>query len=73
MSLSPEAKRLAVAAAGAAVLALIAVRLRGPAEQLVKRGLVDDPEQIGKPVDEADTTKKPLEDEYEYDFVIVGG
>ncbi|KAG9098136.1 hypothetical protein FS749_004590 [Ceratobasidium sp. UAMH 11750] len=39
MSLSPEAKQLAIAAAGAAVLALLAIRLQGPAEQVVKRGL----------------------------------
>ncbi|KAG8744815.1 hypothetical protein FRC12_014723, partial [Ceratobasidium sp. 428] len=73
MPLSPEAKRLAVAAAGAAVIALLAARLKGPAEQLVKRGLVDDPEQIGEKFDGDNTLHKPPEDKHRYDFVIVGG
>ncbi|QRW12253.1 GMC oxidoreductase [Ceratobasidium sp. AG-Ba] len=72
MSLSPEAKRLAVAAAGAAALALLAARLRGPAEQIVKRGLVDDPEKVGKLVGVA-AANKLLGEEHEYDFIIGGG
>ncbi|QRV97653.1 GMC oxidoreductase [Ceratobasidium sp. AG-Ba] len=72
MSLSPEAKRLAVAAAGAAALALLAARLKGPAEQVVKRGLVDDPEKVGKLVGVA-AANKQLGEEHEYDFVIIGG
>ncbi|KAG8737965.1 hypothetical protein FRC10_007452 [Ceratobasidium sp. 414] len=73
MSLSPEAKKLAIAAAGAAVLALLAIRLRGPAEQVVKRRLVDDPETIGKRADGATASTNHSEEEYEYDFVIIGG
>ncbi|KAG8740532.1 hypothetical protein FRC10_004182 [Ceratobasidium sp. 414] len=73
MSLSPERKRLAVAAAGAAALALLAVRLRGPAERLTKCGLVDDPEKVGELVDEANVSSKPLGEEHEYDFIIIGG
>jgi len=73
MSLSPETKQLAIAATGAAVLALLAIRLRGPAEQVVKRGLVNDPETVGKRADGATASTKHSEDEYEYDFVIIGG
>ncbi|QRV83320.1 GMC oxidoreductase [Ceratobasidium sp. AG-Ba] len=75
MSLSPEAKRLAIAAAGAAALALLAARLRGPAEQVVKRGLVDAPEKVGQLASDsgAALSTKHIKAEYEYDFVIVGG
>ncbi|KAG9101192.1 hypothetical protein FRC06_003277 [Ceratobasidium sp. 370] len=73
MPLSPEAKQLAIAAAGAAVLALLAIRLQGPAEQIVKRGLVNDPETVGKRADGATASTKHSEEEYEYDFVIIGG
>ncbi|QRV83544.1 GMC oxidoreductase [Ceratobasidium sp. AG-Ba] len=73
MSLSREAKKLAIAAAGAAALALLVARLKGPAEQVVKRGLVDDPEKVGNPSAGANTLHKDLPDQFEYDFVIVGG
>ncbi|KAG8716512.1 hypothetical protein FRC08_009366 [Ceratobasidium sp. 394] len=70
MSLSLEGRRLAVAAAGAAALALLlAVRLRGSAEKLIKRGLVDDPEKVGKLADGANTSGE----EHEYDFIVIGG
>ncbi|QRW06017.1 GMC oxidoreductase [Ceratobasidium sp. AG-Ba] len=71
--LVPEAKKLAIAAAGAAALALLVARLKGPAEQVVKRGLVDDPEKVGNPSAGANTLHKDLPDQFEYDFVIVGG
>ncbi|KAG8692889.1 hypothetical protein FRC08_009469 [Ceratobasidium sp. 394] len=73
MSLSPEAKQLATAAAGAAVLALLAIRLQRPAEQLAKRGLVNNPEMVGKRADGAAASTERLENEYEYDFIIIGG
>lgn len=73
MSLSPEAKQLAAAAAGAVVLALLVKNLKGPAEQVVKRGLVDSPEKVGKPSSGSASLNTQWEDEYEYDFIIVGG
>ncbi|QRV97668.1 GMC oxidoreductase [Ceratobasidium sp. AG-Ba] len=73
MPLSPEANRLVIAAAGAAALALFVARLKKPAEQVAKRGLIDDPEKVGNPSAGANTLHKDLPDQFEYDFVIVGG
>ncbi|KAG8704498.1 hypothetical protein FRC09_003496 [Ceratobasidium sp. 395] len=73
MSLSPEAKKLAVTAAGAAILAIIAVQLRGPAKQAIKRGLINNPETVGKPSETTAISTQDLKGEFEYDFIIVGG
>ncbi|CAE6447695.1 unnamed protein product [Rhizoctonia solani] len=75
MSVSPEMKRVALTAAGAAIAALAAAHLYQPAEQVVKKGLVDNPEQVGKPV-KANTdfeTNETDEDSFTYDFIIIGG
>jgi hypothetical protein len=61
------------AATGAAALVLLASRLRGPAEQVVKRGLVDNPERVGKPSNGATASGKQPQDSFEYDFIIIGG
>ncbi|QRV97652.1 GMC oxidoreductase [Ceratobasidium sp. AG-Ba] len=73
MSFSPEAKKLAFAIASASAIALLMARLKGPAEQLVKRGLVDDPEKVGKLERGTATFNEQREEEFEYDFVIIGG
>jgi hypothetical protein len=73
MAWSPEAKRAVAAAAGVAALALLFTRLRGPAEQVVKPGLVDDPERVGKPTSGTATSEKQRDDDFEYDFIIIGG
>ncbi|QRV83541.1 GMC oxidoreductase [Ceratobasidium sp. AG-Ba] len=72
MSFSPEAKKLAFAIASASAIALLIARLKGPAEQVVKRGLVDDPEKVGKLEGGTGTFNEQREEEFEYDFVIIG-
>ncbi|KAJ1301557.1 hypothetical protein OPQ81_008805 [Rhizoctonia solani] len=75
MSISPEMKRVALTAAGTAVVALAAAHLYGPAEQAIKKGLVDNPEQVGKPA-KANTEvhfNEINESSFTYDFIIIGG
>ncbi|CAE6502778.1 unnamed protein product [Rhizoctonia solani] len=75
MSISPEVKRAAITVAGAAAVALAAVHLYQPAEQVIKKGLVDDPEQVGKPIN-ANTgvdISETNENSFTYDFIIIGG
>ncbi|KAG8684223.1 hypothetical protein FRC11_012436, partial [Ceratobasidium sp. 423] len=75
MSISPEMKRVAFTAAGAAIVALAAAHLYRPAEQAIKKGLVDNPEQVGKPV-KANTdvqASETDEDSFTYDFIMIGG
>ncbi|CAE6494637.1 unnamed protein product [Rhizoctonia solani] len=66
MSISPEVKRAAVTVAGAAAVALAAVHLYQPAEQVIKKGLVDDPEQPAEQVikkglvDDPEQVGKPI-------------
>ncbi|QRW06020.1 GMC oxidoreductase [Ceratobasidium sp. AG-Ba] len=67
------AKKLAFAIASASAIALLIARLKGPAEQVVKRGLVDDPEKVGKLEGGTGTFNEQREEEFEYDFVIIGG
>jgi hypothetical protein len=76
MSLSPEMKRVALTATGAAFIALIVAHIGQSVEQVVKRGLVDNPERVGKPVksdNESATLNQAEEDEFTYDFIIIGG
>ncbi|KAG8708464.1 hypothetical protein FRC09_001248 [Ceratobasidium sp. 395] len=73
MSLSPEAKQLGIAAAGAAILAMIALLLQRLAKQTIKRGLINNPETVGKPSDTTATSNRKSKGEFEYDFIIIGG
>ncbi|KAH7334439.1 GMC oxidoreductase [Rhizoctonia solani] len=75
MSMSPEIQRVAITAAGAAAIALAAAHLYQPAEQIVKKGLVDDPEQVGRPVNTNTgvKTSETNENAFTYDFIIIGG
>lgn len=72
MSLSEQTKFLAAIVAGTVGLVFLVSRLQGTAEEAVKRGLVDKPETVGKPVTSATVLDEPSEDDT-YDFIIVGG
>lgn len=75
MSSSSEMQRVALTAAGAVIIALVVAHLRQPAEEAIKRGLVDGPERVGKQAKpESEATGSSLsEDEFTYDFIIIGG
>ncbi|CAE6401855.1 unnamed protein product [Rhizoctonia solani] len=74
MTISPEIRRVAFTAAGAAVFAVAAAQLYQPAEQVVKKGLVDDPERVGKPAAADSQAKcKTTDEAFTYDFIIIGG
>ena len=72
MSLSEQTKLLATTVAGAAALAFLITRLQGPAEEVVKRGLVDKLENVGRLSASATAAEKSFEDNT-YDFIIIGG
>jgi hypothetical protein len=76
MSISPELRRVAFTAAGAVVVAMAAAHLYQPAEEVIKKGLVDDLEQVGKLAATTDAQAKQEEtdeDPFAYDFIIIGG
>ncbi|KAF8604058.1 GMC oxidoreductase [Ceratobasidium sp. AG-I] len=72
MSLSEQTKLIATTVAGAAALAFLVTRLQGPAEEVVKRGLVDKLETVGRPVASTTVADESSEDDT-YDFIIIGG
>ncbi|KAF8756205.1 Alcohol oxidase [Rhizoctonia solani] len=75
MSISQETRNIALKAAGAAVIAIAATHLYQSLEGIVKKGLVDDPEQVGKlAMPDAQTKYEATdEDPFAYDFIIIGG
>ncbi|KEP49227.1 GMC oxidoreductase [Rhizoctonia solani 123E] len=74
MSMSPEMRRVALTVAGSAVVALAVAHLSQLAEQVVKKGLVENPEQVGMPAELVGVkTGEMDEDSFTYDFIIIGG
>ncbi|CAE6437064.1 unnamed protein product [Rhizoctonia solani] len=74
MPMSSEMQRVALTAAGAAAVAFAAAHLYQPAEQVVKKGLVDNPEQVGKPAKLTGVKLAKTDDNlFTYDFIIIGG
>lgn len=72
MSFSEQTKVLATTVAAAAALAVLVTHLQGPAKEVVKRGLVDKLETVGRPTTSAKATDISSDDDT-YDFIIIGG